>query len=195
MIKLTIGIPSIPSRACLVTDLVARLVAQAGDKLVEVLCLIDNKRRSIGAKRNVIIAMAKGEFVVLIDDDDKVSDDYVDSLLNAITSNPNADCIVFDVHVSGYTQNPKTCKYGIEYTHGEDDEFYYRKPNHLMCYKTSIANAHQYEDFRGEDDAWAQRAVHDIKIQTRINKILYYYIYNRATSEGQDGYDGNALWQ
>ena len=51
---------------------------------VELLVLIDNKKRTLGAKRNEMIGLAKGEYVVFIDDDDLVSEDYVESILEAI---------------------------------------------------------------------------------------------------------------
>jgi glycosyltransferase involved in cell wall biosynthesis len=44
---------------------------------VELLYFLDNRRRSVGAKRNDLLAAARGEYVSWIDDDDEVANDYV----------------------------------------------------------------------------------------------------------------------
>ena len=49
---LSILIPSIPSRFKLVQKLYKTIEGQIRDREVEILVLIDNKKRSIGAKRN-----------------------------------------------------------------------------------------------------------------------------------------------
>lgn len=70
-----------------------------------------------------------------MDDDDRVSDDYLPSLLAALVTAP--DCVVFDVFVSGYQcigmQN-KLCHYGKEYAYENKEDAFYRRPNHLMVY-------------------------------------------------------------
>ena len=45
-----------------------------------------------------MIDLSHGEYVVMVDDDDEVSDDYVEQLLKASMS--NADCICFKVSCS-----------------------------------------------------------------------------------------------
>jgi hypothetical protein len=45
-----------------------------------------------------------------------------------------------------------------------------------MVYKSEIAKRHKYIDLQnGEDYQWVKRACLDIKNQTRIEKVLYYY--------------------
>jgi hypothetical protein len=54
-----------------------------------------------------------------------------------------------------------------------------------MVYKSSVAKKHIYSNMTsGEDVDWVKRACLDIKEQTRIDKVLYYYDaeYN-STSE------------
>ncbi|KKM04465.1 hypothetical protein LCGC14_1763950 [marine sediment metagenome] len=51
---------------------------------VELLYFLDNRRRTVGAKRNDLLQMAKGEYLSFIDDDDEVATDYVDRVLGMI---------------------------------------------------------------------------------------------------------------
>ena len=79
MIKLSICIPSIPSRleSCL-TKRYDELMSQVGDeKDIEILSLVDNKVMSIGRKKNLLIQMARGKYVTVLDDDDYFSDNYI----------------------------------------------------------------------------------------------------------------------
>jgi glycosyltransferase involved in cell wall biosynthesis len=52
---------------------------------VELIYCMDNRRRCVGAKRNDLLAMAKGEYVSFVDDDDEVASDYVQKIYRAIT--------------------------------------------------------------------------------------------------------------
>lgn len=180
-IALTVVVPSMASRWSSLGKVLPDLFKQAEGKPVEVVCLLDNKKSNLSEKRNQAIKAAKGTFITFVDDDDEVESDYVDSLLKSIKENPSVDCVVFDVEVYGYTSSSKRCKYGIEYQHGEDEKAYYRKPNHVMAYRTQISRKHLYRldlSAISEDTEWAERASKDIRSQARIDKVLYHYFYN-----------------
>lgn len=184
-ILLTIVVPSIPSRLDSLYEVVKGLFAQAEGKPVEIVCLLDNRKSNLSEKRNQAIQNAKGRYISFVDDDDKIEPDYVEKLLEAISANPKADCIVFDVLVHGYTPEPKLCSYGIEYQHSENEKAYFRKPNHVMAYRTEISRKYKYrKDLSAisEDTEWAERASKDIKDQARVDKILYHYFYNPKTT-------------
>ena len=52
-----------------------------------------------------------------------------------------------------------------------------------MIWKSSIAKKHNYSDKQNyEDTDWVKRAYLDIKTQHRIDKVLYYYDANYATT-------------
>lgn len=178
-ILLSILIPSVVERLECLTNIVRKINQQIAGGPVEVLVCLENKKRTTGRKRNELIEQAQGKFVVFVDDDDTLSDDYVSQLLTHIKENPEADCIVFDVMVNIVNQKrKKLCKYGIEYKYGQNPNFYTRKPNHLMCYRKSIAESHKYKNISyKEDDEWGERACKNIKNQIRIDKVLYTYDY------------------
>lgn len=177
-IALSILIPSVPERTAHLSRMVDELNKQIAGKPVELLVVTDNRKRTTGAKRNLLIEQAQGQFIVFVDDDDVLLPNYVDSLLRHIEDNPKADCIVFDVAVYLEGKFSKLCKYGIEYEHSEDSQYYYRKPNHLMCHARRLASRHKFLDISyGEDDEWGKRIAKDIQRQIRIPEALYRYVW------------------
>ena len=80
---LSILIPSLAKR----TDFLNRLLCLLDHQLteaVEVLVNIDNGASKIGEKRNALLRAAGGDYVCFIDDDDRVTDDYVQQMLKGI---------------------------------------------------------------------------------------------------------------
>ena len=60
---------------------------------VELLYLLDNRRRSVGSKRNALLDAARGEYVAFIDDDDEVAPDYVQKIYKAIVTTRRATVV------------------------------------------------------------------------------------------------------
>lgn len=183
---LTVVVPSISERLnTTLPKILNKLFDQAKNKPVEVMCMLDNKKMTLSEKRNNAIRTCRGAFITFVDDDDDVEPDYTDQILAAINKKPDADCVVFDVLVHGYTPQPKPCRYGVEYMHRDSEEAYYRKPNHIVAYNINIARKYQYINVTDEDHQWSWRACKDIHPakQVRINKALYHYYYNSSTSQ------------
>jgi glycosyltransferase involved in cell wall biosynthesis len=80
---LSILIPSIPVRTELLHRLLCILAPQVTPE-VEILINMDSGAKTIGDKRNSLLRAAEGEYVSFIDDDDRVSEDYVKQLLAGI---------------------------------------------------------------------------------------------------------------
>ena len=153
--------------------------------LVEILTFIDNKERSVGAKRNNLVDMANGEYITFIDDDDRVTDDYIQTLLDTIN---DQDVICFNVEVSLNGGVPKICYYSKNFRMDYNTpDAYYRLPNHIMCYRKELARSVRYLDIRcGEDSDFAKRILPLIATETNLDKILYYYDFNSVTTETQN---------
>ena len=92
--KLSILTPTIPGREKQLKALNEKLAKQIGDLPVEHLILSDNRKRSIGEKRQSLVDIANGEYIAFCDDDDDVSDNYVAEILKAIET--KADVITFN---------------------------------------------------------------------------------------------------
>lgn len=185
---LSVLICAVPSRMERLSLPLFRKIEAQCDERTEVLLLLDNKRRTIGAKRNAILSVAKGRFVSFVDDDDDVSDDYVPSIVGAIESS-DADCIVFDTLVNiDPAFEPRVVRSGVElentqYTH---DSGATRKPFHTMAYRREIAAQCAFSDCQyGEDAVWAEQAWPKVKNQARIDRVLYYYRWSEQVSEAK----------
>jgi glycosyltransferase involved in cell wall biosynthesis len=144
--------------------------------------LSDNAKRPVGTKRNDLLNISKGNYVCFIDDDDRISETYVDDILQEII-NWSPDVIVFDAEITFNGTNPKLVKYGREYDYCEKYDAYYRHPNHLMVHKKENITEYFKDIKTGEDDEWASRMLSRIVTQSRINKVLYYYDYNTSTKK------------
>lgn len=181
MKKLSILICTLPSRINKLAYLLNRLQPQLTDE-VELIYFGDNKSRTVGEKRNNLISLAQGKYVVFIDDDDDVTDDYVSEILLAIEQ--NVDVINFKVSITINGGSAKDVIYSKEFTDKNLPTHYERSPNHIMCFKTELARQTKYNDISfGEDSLWASQIRHLIKTETNIDKTLYFYISNHATSE------------
>jgi len=177
MLKLSILIPSLNTRN------VGRLISQLNPQLtdeVELLCMIDNKNRTLSEKRNELTALSKGKYISFVDDDDDVSADYVESILQAIEHDP--DVVVFDVQVN-LNWTSKNAYYGIQFTHEDGELCYTRKPNDKMVYRKSIAEKVAFQNILCEDTIRAEEVSQLAATERRINKVLYHYNANPATSE------------
>lgn len=188
MIKLSILIATVPSRLnTFFPTLIDSLNAQIGNRDdIEILGFYDNKKRTVGQKRNDLLDLAEGEFLTFIDDDDRVADDYIESIMECIYNNPNADCIVFDciTTIDGDTNNPTYSKYSIQYDYTHVGDQWRGKPAHTMVWKSEIAKGTSYlSQNYGEDIDWVKRACVNIIDEIRIDKVLYYYDFNNSTTE------------
>lgn len=188
-ITLSILVSTVPSRLPFYYPRIMKsLLNQVGDrKDIEIIGLFDNKIRSVGAKRDALLQLASGKFLTFIDDDDRIEDCYIENIMNTIATDPDADCIVYNVLCSVNGAKPFLCKYGIEFSYGKikGGTEWRGKPAHTMVWRSSLAKLHRFSDMKhGEDVDWVLRAITGIKKQVRIDKVLYHYDANyRTTSE------------
>ncbi len=154
---------------------------------VELLVLIDNKTRMLGIKRNDLVFMAQGDYIVFVDDDDKIAADYVSTLLQAIDKANGADVITFKVNVSLNGGEFKPCYYSKDFAHDYNEaDRYCRLPNHIMCIKKDLCIDTPYEPILyGEDSAFSKQLKPKLNSEYAIDKVLYEYHYNLETTETQ----------
>ena len=186
--KFSILILNVPSRFEQAARLYNKLLAQVGALPVEILMLTDNKKRTIGDKRNDLVVASRGEYLAFIDDDDDVGEDYVGDILKAIEFNP--DVIVFNEQATLNGENPFVVRPGIEYVNEPCKKVngkwidIRRRPWHWCVWKSSIAKTERVPDSSwGEDVLWVERLFPKVKVQHRIDKILRFYRYDKTKSE------------
>lgn len=184
MVLLSILIPTLSGRAEQCMSLVDRLLDQVerGDYIgkVEVVTLYDKGEKSIGTKRNELIQMAKGKYVCFVDDDDDITTNYIDLLMEGI--NKGVDCCSLRGVITWDGVNPEIFEHSIKYdayrTNDTGFPKYERYPNHLNCIKKEIAYGFKYPEINhGEDTNWATQVHNSGRIKTEhyIDAVLYHY--------------------
>lgn len=160
-------------------------LAEADQQRVEIIVLTDNKQMMLGHKRNTMIDIAQGEYIVFVDDDDRIADDYIAQLLTATAS--GADSIVFQAEVSLNGEPAKLCYYSKDYKRDYNKpSTYYRIPNHICCIKRSVSLKSSFPNvLYGEDAGYGKVLLPFLKTEHKIDAVLYYYDYNIDTTETQ----------
>ena len=161
--RLSILVCSLESRADKLDRLMGALTPQLTTE-VEVLTHVDAGEASIGKKRNELMEAALGDYVTYVDDDDMVSEDYVEKILTGIIYFANGRSAIFDHSIEH--EEWKTGPDGI----------YYRTPNHLNAIKRSIASKVVFEDLNfGEDKRFSDKVKPFLRTEVRIPGEIYYY--------------------
>jgi glycosyltransferase involved in cell wall biosynthesis len=187
MIKLSILICSVTARLTKLFLLIQHLERQCANKPVEILWLGDNKQMTVGEKRNKLLSLAKGEYICYVDDDDWVSDDYVESILKAVETNPDAVC--FECRYTNAETSVNNHVYFARRNFNKDDTVVgirYRMVNHLNPVKRTIAQKIGFEERNfSEDTDYAIRLWNSRLMNTDVTipRILYHYQFNPHTSE------------
>ena len=192
MIALSVLTPAIPGRFALLEPLVAKLAGQvqrraATDVDVELLALLDNQRRSIGAKRQGLIDLAAGRYLAFVDDDDDVADDYIDRILAA--TREAADVIVFDQRVLIDDEPPRRVRFGMEFQNeelGPPGTITHRQPFPACAWRTELARQGRFPDaMYGEDWGWVSQLLPLVRTQVRIDAVLHTYRFSAATTQAR----------
>jgi hypothetical protein len=152
---------------------------------VEILALIDNKNRTVGAKRQNLLDISEGKFLAFLDDDDDFADDYIKEIVNAIKINVNVDVISFNQETHINNDPPNIVYFGLKY---ENTEYrpgipVYRKPFHMCAWNSNLTKQVKFNNISlTEDWSWIEQLCKIAKTEYHIDKILHYYIYNRDTT-------------
>jgi glycosyltransferase involved in cell wall biosynthesis len=188
--KISILIPTIKERERQFFTLSKKLETQASKIIkdsdqVMILSRHDDKEVSIGAKRNLLLDKAIGDYCCFLDDDDDISDNYIEWMLKAAES--GCDCaslmgiITFDgTGDSLFEHSLRYKEYKTVQGANEYQIRYERYPNHLNLIKTSIAKQFKFPEINhGEDTDWATQ-IRDsglLKTEFHIPEVIYYYKY------------------
>ncbi len=194
MTPLTICISSLRERSASLCALLQSLAAQDRADEVEVLVAIDGRQAdglqtTTGAKRNQLVASARGLFVAHVDDDDTVSPRYIPTILDAIAQSPDASAILIrgerldsGKKVWEFTYDVAT---GIwpgphqeqgPWDGGGEGVVVRRPPDHLCPVRTAIARAVPFEDRRvNEDVEWSRAVAERLCTSARAEGVIYTY--------------------
>jgi hypothetical protein len=189
--KLTILIPTLYSRIDKIKKLIMELNYQIQSKPVQLLWIGDNKSMTTGEKRNLLLSSAKGEWFCFVDDDDRVSATYVDTILKAIKENRDKKVITFQGEQTTDGKRDLDFKYSVNYGRNFKKDIDGKRwkvmlPDHLCVWKKDNVFIPKFEDKSlGEDHSWAKAMAMTYTDEDEVNlkDYLYFYDYNRETTE------------
>jgi len=185
--KLAVLIPTVPERQDVFRQLLDRIHKISGRHQANI-NIIHFETPSLkqggchtGLKRQILLqAGAKvADYVVFIDDDDEIDDEYFEKIFQALEQAP--DVVTFNgiITTDGQDQRSLSIAVGNEYV--EIDRTYLRPPNHLCPIKSSIAIQIGYntELSNSEDYDYCLRLSKSglIHKSVHIDAKLYHYIY------------------
>lgn len=144
---------------------------------IEILYFLDNQENKVGFKRNQLLEKSQGKYVCFVDDDDLVSDNYIQIIYEKLLKNPDCVSLTGKVFVNGvysgiFVHSLKHVKYF------QNNGVRYRPPNHLNPMRRSIAIQFRFpEANQGEDGNWAMQLVASklLKYEEEINTPYYFY--------------------
>lgn len=181
-VALSILIPTMPSRSESLDHLLMILGKQImGNNAVDLEINRDmslfGKPLNIGRKRNEMLQSARGKYIVFIDDDDEVSENYISLILDAISEEP--DCIGINGCITTNGKDERQWFISKDnrkwFTKGD---IYYRTPNHISPVKRDIALKAGFPEIaHGEDYIYSMRILPLLKTEVIIPEPLYTYKY------------------
>lgn len=178
---LSILICTLESRKIFFDQLMSNLKSQLDtiedSHLIEVLVDDSSELITTGQKRNNLINQAQGLFVVFIDDDDEVSDDYCESILSCIKNNDDVDCIGISGVISYNGKHHKKWKISKEFDRNVDYYNYLaRQTNHISPVRREIAIKVSFPTLTyGEDLVYSTGIQQFLNKEAIIDKELYHY--------------------
>lgn len=154
-----------------------------------------DERLTFGAKRNAILTVAHGEYVVCFDDDDEPHTRYLELVLAAIEQKP--DVIGYKVACYGYANGCKSpeimepADVSIRYRDWANDKNgfkYVRCPHHIVPVRAEHVRAIGFKPMHhGEDHEYSIRLRDSglLKKEVYIDEFMYIYLFNGKKKKGE----------
>ena len=134
--------------------------------------------------RNYLVEQSKGEYIAFVDDDDLVSDNYLDLIMKAIETNPDVVGMDLSYYENGVFRGTAfhTMKYDY-WSHENDPDNpglmkFYRCPNHLNPVKRELAVQVPFPEINfGEDGKYSNALRQFLDTEVYIQESIYIYLY------------------
>lgn len=176
---LSILIPGIPERIDQIKWLTSLYQAYI-DKYsltdaVQILSIIDNKKVSIGAKRNNLVSLSDGKYWVMSDDDDVLSETYFSLIWDAMVQGPD---VITYLQSARINNDRSTVKFGLKNINEElvKDGITNRPAWHCCTWrKEAIKEARFANKNWGEDDLFQRVANELAQTEYHIPEICHIY--------------------
>jgi hypothetical protein len=189
--QLSILIPSIPSRWERSQKLYTKISKMCEGKEIEILLFLDNKKRTVGGKRDALVQMSRGKYFMFVDDDDDLVS--VDEIYQATFQ--DVDVITFKQLCLNKNKSTFIVTFGVG-NPNESNETYFgsgiyldcKRPPYHVCAWNQTFKKHRFPEISyGEDWQWVQQCIPEAKTEVFIDKILHRYNYDQTVSEAPGG--------
>jgi len=179
-LELSILIATMPTRLKCFSELISDLNSQIKkcNAIFNIEIITDESMDyNVGIKRNKLLNLANGKYIVYADDDDFISPNYISLILQAIKS--DADCIGINGTITTDGKNKKQWFISKEYGKWfEKNNIYYRTPNHISPVKRELALKAGFPNISFAEDAeYSKRLLPLLKTETIIKETIYHYAY------------------
>lgn len=163
---------------------------------VEVLVELDDGGLPSGWKRHKLMQRARGTYVAFVDDDDRVTDDYV-AVLRELTRNSACDVATFALLFTwknppgSRRHNPTLARTELwQFGLYADDRAQGRmSANHLCAWRRDLAARVAWcpELGNADDQLWYQPLLRSglASTEARTEQALYHYLFDAATTHNQ----------
>ena len=137
----------------------------------------DNREASVGMKRQHLLQNAQGKYCAFIDDDDEITDAYVEDLVETIRGSHPEMRLRGKIHPYTFTHSLENT---LQSPMARGDVFL-RPPNHLNPMMTDVAKFIHFKDaVRGEDLDWTIRMSRSgfLTHEYKSDDSRIHYVYN-----------------
>ena len=185
MPKLSILVCTLTSRKHFFDSLYKKINRQLTPE-VQFIPYCDSGQLTIGAKREILKQTATGDYIVYIDDDDRISRYYVRNVLEALKSNPDT------VGIRGFQTTDLTdlkyfecsMQYGEKQWNETHNNLVVKPTNHINPVKRKLALQCPFPDlYYGEDKFYSQALKPLLNTEGIADGWLYWYDYRPNNSE------------
>lgn len=183
---LSILTPSIPRRAAKLAALGDIIRPWLGPD-IEWLVITDE--RPSGPKRNEMMDMARGRYVLHLDDDDRLASDFPSVVLPELTG--HSDLVMYDA-IASLNGSPFFRVYiGMDHEneqpkHLSEGRFsdIRRRPWHFNCWKTELARIARFpqEHVGNEDAIWLEQMYPLVRRWKKLDYVGFIHEYDAKTS-------------
>ncbi len=192
---LSILIPSIPSRFDRAIKLYNRALDMVGEKEIEVLMLVDNKRRTIGEKREILKNACAGLYFMFVDDDDDIVS--IDSLYEACKLEPAVSVISFKQKCRNADGSEYIVTFGLgnAVEHNTEDGRYMdiKRPPFHVCAWHKYFKKYSYPSVNyGEDWGWVEQCLPEAVTEIHIPEVIHSYNFDPKVTEAST--ESNEVW-
>lgn len=177
---ISILIPSIPQRLDKLSHVIneyERCISKY-QLDAEIISLVDNKRMTIGEKRNNLVSLAKGQFWVMSDEDDFLTDAYFSEMKTAIMFGHNPDVFTY-LQSARINEDRSTVKFGLKNINEEfiKDGITNRPAWHCCTWRKEAVKDARFDSSLswGEDDLFQRVANQLAKTEIHIPEICHIY--------------------